>query len=64
MADQEHPDVQVKCKRGHDRLTEGEHCDSLTAFQISDPGARVASFKCKKCGFSWNVPLGGAFVGV
>jgi transposase-like protein len=60
----EKPEVMVKCKRGTDRLTEGESCDSKLAYQLSQPGSSVASFKCKKCGFSWNVPLGGSFVGV
>jgi len=63
MTTQEKPEVLVKCKRGNDRLTEGEHCDSLTAEQVSEPGSNVASFKCKKCGFSWRIPLGGSFVG-
>lgn len=54
-------EVMVKCKRGSDRLTEGQHCDSKTAEQLSDPGSRIASFRCKKCGYSWDVPLGGSF---
>lgn len=60
----EKPIVLVKCKRGNDRLTEGQFCDSKSAEQLSQPGASVAVFKCTKCDFSWNVPLGGSFVGI
>lgn len=59
----ENPEVMVKCKRGSDRLTEGQTCDGKMAERLSGPGSHVVSFKCKKCGYMWSVPLGGMFVG-
>lgn len=52
--------VHMPCKRGTDRLTQGQTCDGRTAIKLASRiSATVPSFKCVKCGFSWVVPTGG-----
>lgn len=58
---EEHPIVLVACKRGTDQLTRGQACDSRNVYKLSQDGAHNVMYKCVKCGFSWNVPVGGAF---
>lgn len=53
--------VHMKCKRGSDRITNGQNCLSLSAERLSPVGSMAASFKCVKCGFIWSVSLGGTF---
>lgn len=56
--------VLMPCKRGNDRLTVGQSCDSKWAYRLSPPQSKAPSFKCCDCGFEWTVPVGGQFVGV
>jgi transposase-like protein len=57
-----YPEVNMPCQRGKDQLTKGSHCDSKMAYNMSEPGSRMPSFKCVKCGFTWMVPMGGSFM--
>jgi len=52
--------VFAKCKRGTDRMTQGQECDSLKAEQLSDPGSANVRFKCIKCNYLWIIPIGGS----
>lgn len=61
QVDDSTPKVLVPCKRGNDRLTEGQRCDSKTAYQLSPQGSKAPAFKCVKCNYEWIVPIGGAF---
>jgi len=54
------PEVFAKCRRGGDRLTNGQSCDSMKAENMSEPGSHVVTMKCVKCGFTWGIPVGGA----
>jgi len=54
-------EVMVKCRRGSDKLTAGESCDSLSANKESHSTPYHVYFQCKKCGFRWNVNMGGSF---
>lgn len=57
------PEVNIPCQRGKDMKTKGQSCDSKRAFNISkNPGGSHASFQCLKCGFQWEVAMGGNFV--
>lgn len=60
MSDSSEKAVFAKCRRGNDKLTSGQSCDGLKAVKLSSDGAHVVSLKCAKCGFTWNVPVGGA----
>jgi hypothetical protein len=51
--------VHVKCKRGNDKATAGQSCSSLMAEKLSPDGSQIVQFKCKICGFIWNVAVGG-----
>lgn len=53
--------VHVKCRRGNDKMTEGQSCPSKRAYNNSKPGSHVASFQCVECRFTWTVATGGAF---
>lgn len=53
------PVVHMKCKRGSDRMTEGQTCKGMMAEKLSHDGTHVAQFKCTSCGFIWSVPVGG-----
>lgn len=55
------PKVLVACKRGSDRVTEGQSCDSKTAYRLTQSGSHAPRFKCVKCGYEWIVPVGGQF---
>jgi hypothetical protein len=50
----------AKCKRGNDNVTRGQSCDSTSALLMSAPMSHVVVMKCKKCGYSWHVPVGGS----
>lgn len=56
--------VLMPCRRGSDRLTEGQGCDSKNAYRLRPQGSKFPAFKCCKCGYEWTVPIGGQFVGV
>jgi len=58
------PVVNAKCKRGSDRMSEGQSCPSLTAENMTRQGASVVQFRCTKCKYAWAVPMGGSFQGV
>lgn len=58
---QKHEVVFVACRRGKDRATEGQSCDSREAYRLTGKGSLSPMFKCKKCGFEWTTPVGGAF---
>jgi hypothetical protein len=49
------------CKRGSDKNTTGQKCDSNTAKKLNSEGSHVVIFRCTKCSFQWNVPIGGSF---
>ena len=52
--------VHMPCKRGTNRLTQGEKCDGRVAIKIpSRFSMTIPAFKCVKCGFQWSVPTGG-----
>ena len=51
--------VHAKCRRGNNRATEGQSCNSLSAFNMSIPGSGVMKLKCAKCGFTWTIATGG-----
>lgn len=52
--------VHMPCKRGTDRLTQGESCSGRTAIKLDGRfSATMPGFKCTKCGFKWTVPTGG-----
>ncbi|KKL45171.1 hypothetical protein LCGC14_2358340 [marine sediment metagenome] len=52
--------VLMPCKRGTDRLTQGESCNGRSAFRLARGFTATApAFKCCKCGFEWIVPTGG-----
>lgn len=53
------PTVHMKCKRGSDRLTEGQTCKGMMAEKLSPDGSQVCQFKCTSCGFIWSIPVGG-----
>ncbi len=55
------PVVNVKCRRGADKITAGQDCNSLSAENLGDPGAPQAQFRCVKCRYTWTVPVGGTF---
>ena len=57
------PVVNAKCRRGADKQTEGQACQSITAENMSPPGASVVQFRCTKCKHVWRVPMGGSFQG-
>ena len=58
------PEVNMPCKRGKDLMTKGSSCDSKRAWNTSPvAGGKNASFKCMKCNYQWNVPMGGVFNG-
>ena len=38
-----------------------QHCDSRTAYKLTNRSPGVVTFKCTKCGYTWNVSIGGAF---
>jgi hypothetical protein len=54
-----YPEVFAKCRRGSDRLTQGDSCSSMRALNMSEPGAHVVTMQCVKCKFTWNVGVGG-----
>jgi len=56
-----HEKVHMACRRGIDRLTKGQSCDSRMAYKLTDPKSKAPAFKCVKCGFEWIVPIGGSF---
>lgn len=55
------PIVHVKCRRGSDKLTEGQTCGGLRAYNESRDRSS-ARFRCVKCNFSWSVQVGGEFI--
>lgn len=55
------PVVNVRCRRGSDKLTEGQSCNGLRAYNESQDRSS-ARFRCIKCNFSWSVQVGGEFV--
>ena len=59
-----HPVVHAKCKRGSDKLSEGQSCNSLSAENMTTQGSNIAQFRCTKCKYVWRVPMGGVFTGL
>ena len=57
----ENPIVNMKCRRGSDRMTVGQTCDGMMAEKLSKDGSRSVSFCCTKCRFTWTVAIGGSF---
>ena len=55
------PVVNVKCRRGSDKISEGQSCSSLAAENMSTPGSASAQFRCTKCKYTWRVQMGGTF---
>jgi len=41
-----------------------QHCDSKTAYLMPTGSPTYVSYKCKKCGYSWTVMVGGTFQGI
>lgn len=56
---EQNPVVHMKCRRGHDRATEGQSCKGMRAEKLAQDGAQTAAFKCTTCQLVWHVPLGG-----
>lgn len=54
-----YPIVHMKCRRGSDKMTEGQTCNYMRAEKRSDDGAPVVQFKCEKCGYIWSISVGG-----
>lgn len=42
----------------------GQHCDSKTAYLLPTASKTYVSYKCKKCGHTWTVMVGGQFLGI
>jgi transposase-like protein len=61
QTEEKKPVVMAKCRRGSDRLTEGQSCQSKRAHQLTPPQSKHVSFKCADCGYSWTIPVGGSF---
>lgn len=59
MKKEDKVEVHARCRRGSDRVTNGQTCDGMKAFNLSSQGSHVVSLKCSKCGFIWNIPVGG-----
>lgn len=58
--DKNNPVVLIQCRRGSDLMTNGQSCDSKSAYNLSErPGGPIVTFKCVKCGFMWSTPVGG-----
>jgi hypothetical protein len=55
----EKPVINMKCRRGSDKATTGQNCDGMLAEKLMEDGNRNAAFRCVKCKFRWNVPVGG-----
>ena len=53
--------VLVKCRRGQDAATNGQECQSMKAYNLSEPGATIVRFQCAGCGHVWVTPVGGQF---
>lgn len=53
--------VLVKCKRGSDKASEGQSCNSTSAYQTSPSGGHGVGFQCAMCNFSWYIATGGAY---
>lgn len=62
--DPTHPVVNAKCRRGQDKQTEGQACQSLSAENMTPTGSNTIHFRCVKCKYDWRVPMGGTFQGV
>lgn len=58
----QYPVVHVKCRRGSDKATEGQSCQSLSAENLTQSGSTVSQFRCTKCKHVWGVAVGGQFV--
>lgn len=54
----ENKEVFAKCRRGNDKVTSGQSCDSLKAFNISKERTHCI-LECQKCKFQWTVAVGG-----
>jgi hypothetical protein len=59
-ANQNHPVVHMKCRRGFDKASHGQSCKSMRAYKLSPDGSNNVMFTCVDCGFSWSVSLGGS----
>lgn len=55
----QNPVVHMKCKRGSDKATEGQHCRGMMAEKLSPDGSQVPQFRCTTCKHTWSVPVGG-----
>jgi hypothetical protein len=60
MENQEQKEVFMPCKRGSDKFTNGQHCDSKVAFKMQIQNPHSPTFKCVKCGYVWSVGVGGS----
>lgn len=55
------PIVMMPCRRGSDKITANESCDSRQAYKLSKDGERSVRYECVKCRHLWFVALGGSF---
>lgn len=58
---EEREEVLTPCRRGKTGHTRGQSCTSKVAYKMSQDGSKAPVFKCKGCGFTWTVPVGGSF---
>lgn len=49
------------CRRGSDKVTEGQSCSNTTVELLSPQGSPTVRMRCTLCNFAWNVALGGTF---
>lgn len=56
-----YPVVYAKCRRGSDRMSEGQFCNNLSAENLTQSGSNVSRFRCTKCKYAWHVQTGGVF---
>lgn len=54
-------EVFAKCKRGSDKATTGENCESNRAYKMPSHNPHVSIFRCSKCNYQWSLNLGGSF---
>jgi predicted SprT family Zn-dependent metalloprotease len=74
MSDKNLPIVLIACKRNRS-INHGveaqssadnyaQRCDSRQAYKLPSRINTVVSYKCVKCGYTWNTPVGGQFHGI
>lgn len=58
---EQNQEVLVRCKRGSDRITDGQSCKGTIAKKLSEDGSPIVRFQCTTCNFVWSIPIGGSF---